>query len=108
MMTGGIDPRRFRFADDEGKRWPVQAHRASVPNDVPRLEHRIMSATARMAPTRTVAPQGPFEFKRRPATQATDRPRAERRRGLRQADIVQLLLDQGMLTSAPSSVTRPA
>ena len=99
-MATGDDPHPFRFSDDEGALWPVQARRASVLTDAPRFEHLVISATGRMALMRTVAPQSFVAFKRWLATQAPDRPQAKRRRDLRQAEIVQWLLDEGLLTSS--------
>ena len=62
-----------------------------------RFEHVVISATGRMTLMRTIAP-GPFiEFKRWMAAHAEHRPEAKRRRDIRQADIVQRLLDDGLL-----------
>jgi len=93
----GDDPHPFRFSDDEDDLWPVQAVRASVLTNAPRFEHVVISATGRMTLMRTIAP-GPFiEFKRWMAANAEHRPEAKRRRDIRQADIVQHLLDDGLL-----------
>lgn len=93
----GDDPHPFRFSDDEDDLWPVQAARASVLTNAPRFEHVVISATGRMTLMRTIAP-GPFiEFKRWMAAHAVNRPEAKRRRDIRQADIVQHLLDDGLL-----------
>lgn len=86
----GDDPHPFRFSDDEDDLWPVQAVRASVLTNAPRFEHVIISATGRMTLMRTIAPESFVEFKRR--------------RDQRQADIVQALLDEGLLMSqAPAT-----
>ena len=93
----GDDPHPFRFSDDEDDLWPVQADRASVLTNAPRFEHVVISATGRMTLMRTIAP-GPFiEFKRWMAANAEHRPEAKRRRDIRQADVVQHLLDDGLL-----------
>lgn len=95
----GNDPHPFRFSDDEEDLWPVQAPRASVLTDAPKFEHVVISATGRMAMMRTVAPAVFVEFKRWMAESAPERPQLKRRRDLRQAEIVQALLDEGLLPS---------
>jgi hypothetical protein len=99
-MPVGDDIHPFRFTDDEGDLWPVQAPRASVLTDAPRFEHLVISATGRMARMRTVAPQSFVEFKRWMGKKAPNRPDAKRRRDLRQADIVASLITEGLLTAA--------
>ena len=91
------DPHPFRFSRDEGDLWPVQATRASVLTDAPLFEHPVISATGRMARMRTVAPRSFVEFKRWMAEAAPIRAEPKRRRDLRQAAIVQSLLDEGLL-----------
>lgn len=91
------DPHPFRFSADEEDLWPVQAPRASVLTDAPRFEHIVISATGRMALMRTIAPTTFVELKRWMAESAPQREQLKRRRDLRQADIVQALLDQGLL-----------
>lgn len=93
----GDDPHPFRFSDDEDDLWPVQALRASVLTNAPRFNHVVISATGRMTLMRTIAPQSFIEFKRWMAEKVPQRPEAKRRRDLRQADIVQALLDEGLL-----------
>ncbi|MEP7302166.1 MAG: GSU2403 family nucleotidyltransferase fold protein [Caldimonas sp.] len=92
----------FRFTDDEGDLWPVQAPRASVLTDAPRFEHLVIAATGRMARMRTVAPRSFVEFKRWMGKEAPNRPEAKRRRDLRQADIVQSLITGGLLPATLS------
>lgn len=99
-MPVGDDVHPFRFTDDEGDLWPVQAPRASVLTDAPRFEHLVISATGRMARMRTVAPQSFVEFKRWMGKKAPNRPDAKRRRDLRQAEIVESLITEGLLTAA--------
>jgi hypothetical protein len=91
------DPHPYRFSADEGDLWPVQAVRASVLTSAPRFEHVVISATGRMTLMRTVAPAVFVKFKRWMATKVLQRPALKRRRDLRQADIVQSLLDSGAL-----------
>lgn len=96
----GDDPHPFRFSDDEDDLWPVQAVqavRASVLTNAPRFSHVVISATGRMALMRTIAPQAFVEFKRWRAEEAPHRQPPKRRRDRRQADIVQSLLDEGLL-----------
>lgn len=97
-MSIGDDIHPFRFTDDEGDLWPVQAQRASVLTDAPRFEHLVISVTGRMARMRTVAPESFVDFKRWMGKRAAKRTEAKRRRDLRQADIVESLLDEGLLT----------
>jgi len=99
-MPVGDDVHPFRFTDDEGDLWPVQAPRASVLTDAPRFEHLVISATGRMARMRTVAPRSFVEFKRWMGKEAINRPEVKRRRDLRQADIVQSLIRDGLLSAA--------
>lgn len=98
-MAEGDDPHPFRFSADEGDLWPVQAVRASVLTNAPRFEHVVASATGHMATMRTIAPATFVEFKRWMAEKAPAREPLKRNRDRRQADIVQGLLDQGMLLS---------
>ena len=93
----GDDPHPFRFSNDEDDLWPVQAQRASVLTNAPRFDHVVISATGRMTLMRTIAPQSFVEFKRWMAAKVPQRQEAKRRRDLRQADIVQALLDEGLL-----------
>jgi hypothetical protein len=93
----GDDPHPFRFSADEDDLWPVQARRASVLTNAPRFEHVVISATGRMTKMRTIDPTVFVEFKRWMADKAPDRPEPKRRRDRRQADIVQSLLDEGLL-----------
>ena len=96
-MTQGDDVHPFRFSEDEDDLWPVQATRASVLTEAPRFEHVVISATGKMALMRTIAPASFVEFKRWMAKGAVNRPEPKRRRDARQADIVQTLLDEGLL-----------
>lgn len=93
------DPHPFRFSDDEGDLWPVQAVRASVLTTAPRFEHAVISVNGRMALMRTIAPLAFVEFKRWMAQKAPQREEAKRRRDRLQADIVQELLDQKLLVA---------
>lgn len=96
-MAEGDDPHPFRFSADEDDLWPVQAVRASVLTNAPRFEHVVACATGHMAMMRTVAPATFVEFKRWMADMAPARQPLKRNRDRRQADIVQRLLDQGLL-----------
>ena len=93
----GDDPHPFRFSDDEDDLWPVQAVRASVLTTAKRFDHVVVSATGRMALMRTIGPAVFVEFKRWMAGKAQHREQAKRRRDLRQADIVEKLMAEGLL-----------
>ena len=97
----GDDPHPFRFSDDEDDLWPVQALRASVMTNAPRFDHVVIAATGRMALMRTIAPESFVEFKRWMGSKLLQRPPSKRQRDLRQASIVQALLDEGLLRSQP-------
>jgi hypothetical protein len=88
----------FLRRQPEGDQWPMQAVRASVLPNAPRFDHVVISATGRMTLMRTIAPESFIEFKRWMATKVPQRLEAKRRRDQRQADIVQALLDEGLLT----------
>lgn len=90
------DPHPFRFSDDEDDLWPVQAVRASL-TTARRFEHVVVSATGRMTLMRTIAPDAFVKFKRWMAKSAPHRAEIKRRRDLRQAQIVQKLMDEGLL-----------
>lgn len=92
----GDDPHPFRFSDDEDDLWPVQAVRASL-TTARRFEHVVVSATGRMTLMRTIAPDAFVKFKRWMAKSAPHRAEIKRRRDLRQAQIVQKLMDEGLL-----------
>jgi hypothetical protein len=91
------DAHPFRFTADEDDLWPVQAVRASVLTSAARFEHIVVSATGHMTMMRTVSPNTFIEFKQWMASKATHREDAKRRRDLRQASIVQALMDDGLL-----------
>jgi hypothetical protein len=91
------DPHPFRFSDDEEDIWPVQADRAAVLTDASKFEHVVISVTGRMALMRTVAPETFIHFKRWMAESAPNRAPLKRQRDLRQAQIVQSLLDERLL-----------
>lgn len=93
------DPHPFRFSDDEGDLWPVQAVRASVLTTAPRFEHPVISVNGRMAMMRTISPPAFVEFKRWMAERAPQREDAKRRRDRLQADIVQELLELKLLVA---------
>jgi len=101
----GDDPHPFRFSDDEDDLWPVPAVRASVLTNAPRFEQVVMAATGRMTLMRTIAPETFIAFKRWMAANVPQRLESKRRRDLRQADIVQTLLEQGLLPVNALSAT---
>lgn len=93
------DPHPFRFSADEDDLWPVQALRASVLTVAPRFGHVVIASTGKMAVMNTIAPQTFVEFKRWLANEAPQREAIKRRRDALQADIVQDLLNQGLLVA---------
>jgi Nucleotidyltransferase len=68
-----------------------------VLTEAPKFEYVVISATGKMALMKTVAPATFVAFKRWMAESAPQRPQPKRRRDLRQAAIVQALLDEGLL-----------
>ncbi len=93
----GDDPHPFRFSADEDDLWPVQALRASVLNEAPPFEQIVISSNGHMALMRTIDPKTFVEFKTWMAAQAPGREPIKRRRDRRQAQIVQRMLDEGLL-----------
>ena len=97
------DPHPFRFSADEEDLWPVRAKRASVLTQSPLFAHPVISATGRLATMRTVDPRTFVAFKRWMAEHAQNREPLKRRRDLRQAQIVQALLDEGLVSTASAN-----
>lgn len=93
----GDDPHPFRFSSTDDDLSPVQAIRASVLTNAKRFEQVVISVTGRMTVMRTIAPETFVSFKRWMADQTQNREEPKRRRDLRQAEIVQKLLDAGLL-----------
>lgn len=91
------DPHPFRFSADEDDLWPIQAERASVLTVAPRFEQLVISTTGKMAIMRTISPETFVMFKQWLAKSAKHREPAKRRRDELQAEIVQGLLDEGLL-----------
>lgn len=94
------DPHPFRFSANEDDLWPVRAQRASFLTQSPVFVHAVISATGKMATMRTVDPKTFVEFKRWMAEHAQHREPIKRRRDLHQANIVQELLTEGLLTAS--------
>jgi hypothetical protein len=95
-MAADGDPHPFRFTEDEGDLWPVQAQRAEDFLNTPRYDRVVFSNTGRMALMRTVSPAVFVAFKRWMAG-LDNRGAGKRRRDQLQADIVQELLDERAL-----------
>lgn len=91
------DPHPFRFTEDDGDLWPIQAERASVLTEAPKFEQVVVSATGKMTVMRTIAPESFVQFKRWMAENAKHRDPTKRRRDVLQAQIVQGLLSEGLL-----------
>ena len=96
-MAEGDDPHPFRFSDAEDDLWPVQAVKANVLTQAPVFEQVVISATGKMAAMRTIAPSSFVAFKQWMARSAPHREPMKRRRDERQAQIVQRLMDEGLL-----------
>lgn len=94
------DPHPFRFSAQDDDLWPVQAVRASVLTSAPRFSQIVVAANGRMAHMHTIAPEAFVDFKRWLANKATQREPIKRRRDQLQADIVQHLIDEGLLVTA--------
>ena len=106
------DPHPFHFTADDDDLWPVQAERAAVLTSTPLFEHLVISATGRMALMRTIDPAVFVSFKRWMAANALNRPAPKRRRDVRQADVVEALLREGLvltrvLPAAPGTEAEP-
>ena len=97
------DPHPFQFSADEEALWPVRAKRASVLTQSPQFAHPVISATGRLATMRTVDPRTFVAFKRWMAEHAQNREPLKRRRDLLQAQIVQELLDEGLVSTASAN-----
>lgn len=97
QLESRLKPLRAALIDAERMNEALKAERASVLTNAPHFEQIVIAATGRMALMRTVAPAAFIEFKRWLADAALHRPEPKRRRDRRQADIVQALLDEGLL-----------
>lgn len=101
-QAAGGDPHPFRFTGDEDDLWPVQAERAAVLTSTPLFEHLVISVTGRMALMRTIDPAVFVSFKRWMAESAQNRQEPKRRRDVRQADVVEGLLREGLVQTLVS------
>lgn len=93
------DPHPFRFSNDEGDLWRVQAINASVLTNAPRFQQWVVASTGQMALMETINPKTFVAFKRWMAAKAPYRPEVKRRRDENQASIVEALLTEGLLIS---------
>jgi len=94
------DPHPFRFSEQDDDLWPVQAVRASVLTSAPRFSQVVVAANGHMAMMKTISPEAFVDFKRWLANKASEREPIKRRRDQLQADIVQSLIDEGLLVTA--------
>ncbi|MFO1194699.1 MAG: GSU2403 family nucleotidyltransferase fold protein [Rhodoferax sp.] len=97
VEAGDVHP--FRFSDDDGDLWPVQARRAAVLAQSPLFSQPVISATGKMATMNTIDPRTFVEFKRWMAG-LSDRDPAKCRRDALQADVVQAMLASKLVASA--------
>lgn len=93
----GDDPHPWRFSADVEDLWPVQACRAGVLTDAPRFAAPVIAVNGSMAMMNTISPATFVTFKRWLASNAPDRQNIKRQRDQRQADLVQMMLDEGVL-----------
>ena len=91
------DPHPFRFSNDEDDLWPVQARRAGMLTQAPPFRYPVIATDGSMAMMNTIAPTAFVEFKLWLASSAPNRPELKRRRDRSQAEIVQAMLDAGIL-----------
>lgn len=87
------DPHPCRLSDDEDDFWVVQARNAGFLLNAPRFSCMIVSTIGQMARMNTVSPAAFAEFKRWLAIQP-ERDPLKRSRDLRQAEIVEALVDE--------------
>lgn len=90
------DPHPWRFSQDEGDLWPVQARRAGLLTEAPRFSTPVIALNGSMAMMQTISPGAFVDFKRWLA-QAPDRNPLKRQRDERQAEIVSEMLTKGIL-----------
>jgi hypothetical protein len=96
----GDDLHPLQLSKDEQDLWAVQAPRATILTNAPRFEQIVVGVTGKMARMVTIDPGVFVDFKRWMAEQEATRPAPRRRRDAMQADIVQQLLDTGLLMVA--------
>ena len=101
---GDLHP--FRLTNDVENLFPVQYERPAVLTSTPLFEHLVISATGRMALIRTIDPTVFARFKRWMADNAKYRPDAKRRRDVRQAEILEALLEEGLLLTQVAATHR--
>lgn len=92
-------PHTCRFSADGDDLWRVQVPQVSELKALPGFEHPVVSATGKMALMRTIAPTAFVGFKRWMATSTPQPYHPQGQRDLLQADLVQALLDLGLLVS---------
>ncbi|WP_066261659.1 GSU2403 family nucleotidyltransferase fold protein [Hydrogenophaga flava] len=95
-MQEGDDPHPFKLSDAEDELWPVMAERAKILTEAPRFSHVVIGATGKMAVMHTISPVTFVEFKRWLAERPNREP-SKRRRDSLQAQVVQGLMDEGLL-----------
>jgi hypothetical protein len=97
-MPVDADPQPFQFSDQDDELFAVPALRAQVLTEAPHFEHVVIGATGNMAMMRTIDPKVFVGFKWWLAKQPARDP-LKRNRDATQAQIVQTLLDEGLLQS---------
>lgn len=97
-QTEGDDVHPLQLSRDEHDLWAVQAPRANILTGAARFEQVVVSASGKMAKMITISPTVFVSFKRWMAEQTETRAAPRRRRDALQAEIVQQLLDEGLLS----------
>jgi hypothetical protein len=89
----GDDPHPVRLSEFDDDFWVTQARNAGVLLNAPRFSSVIVATSGRMARMNTISPLVFSQFKRWLAAQ-TDRDPLKRSRDVRQADVVDTLVDE--------------
>ncbi len=92
----GDDLHPLQLSGDEQDLWAVQAPRAAILTSAARFEQTVVAVNGKMARMVTIDPVVFVNFKRWMAEQES-RPAPRRRRDAMQADIVQELMNEGLL-----------
>lgn len=101
------DPHPVRLSDDEDDFWVTQAKNAGMLVSAPRFSSMIVSTSGVMARMNTISPLVFCQFKRWLAQQP-DREAMKRSRDLRQADLVEALIEEYLPQWSPSATAPPS
>ena len=87
----------LQLSKSEHDLWAVQAPRAAILTNAPRFAHIVVGVTGKMTRMVTIDPSVFVQFKRWMTEQQATRPAPRRRPDAMQAEIVQELMDTGLL-----------